>query len=268
MKSWLSVLVQAYRKSREDRSTDMAASLAFYCLFSLFPLLVGVVGIALYFVDAEALEDKVAPALTNAFPGTGNLIEDNVAALVRLRASAGLVGAAGLVWSASKVFGALQRGINQALDMRPPHGKLLKPLRQIAISLAASVGLLVAIVGTAMVGLVPTLGGTVVQIVVSHAVSLLLMTAFLLGLYSLIPYHRLSLRAVRGPAMFAAALLELSRSVFVFYLENLTELRLVYGSLTSVIILLLWLYFCGRIVLFGAEVIAVQRREADATNVA
>lgn len=69
----------------------MAASLAFYSLFSLFPLLVGAIGVALYFVDAEALEAWVTPAPGNLSPGSAEFVEENVAALVRLRAGAGIL---------------------------------------------------------------------------------------------------------------------------------------------------------------------------------
>lgn len=93
----LRLLVRAYAKSREDRAKDMAAGLAFYSLFSLFPLLVGVIGAALYFVDVDALEAWATPSRGALFPGSTGLVAENIAALVRLRTNAGLLGAVGLL---------------------------------------------------------------------------------------------------------------------------------------------------------------------------
>jgi membrane protein len=62
---------------------------------------------------------------------------------------------------------------------------------------------------------------------------------------------------VLGGAVFAGIAFQLGRSAFLFYLDNVASLEAVYGSLTSIIVLLLWLYFSARVVLLGAEIVAV-----------
>ena len=64
-------------------------------------------------------------------------------------------------------------------------------------------------------------------------------------------------------AAVAALLFQLGKTLFVFYIDNLANLEAVYGSVSSIIVLLIWFYFCGRVILYGAEVISVARRSPD-----
>ena len=55
----------------------------------------------------------------------------------------------------------------------------------------------------------------------------------------------------------ASLLFDLGRRGFVLYVGNASRFDAVYGSLTSIIVLLIWLYFSARFLLYGSEVIAV-----------
>ena len=59
----------------------------------------------------------------------------------------------------------------------------------------------------------------------------------------------------------AAVLIETGKSLFVWYVETAANYSAVYGSVSSIIVLLIWLYFSARVVLFGAEVISVSRSQ-------
>ena len=83
-------------------------------------------------------------------------------------------------------------------------------------------------------------------------------------LYTVIPYQRPGWRSLVPGALAAAFLFELGKALFVIYLDKARDLQAVYGSLTSVIVLLLWLYFSARVLLFGAELVAV-REEPETT---
>jgi len=63
-------------------------------------------------------------------------------------------------------------------------------------------------------------------------------------------------------AAVAALLFEAGKAMFVYYINNIAHLEAVYGSVSSIIVLLLWLYFSARVVLLGAELIAVRRERA------
>ena len=98
-----------------------------------------------------------------------------------------------------------------------------------------------------------------------HLTSYLFVSVMLVALYGLVPYERPSWREVLPGALLAAFLFELGKAGFVLYIDNVAHLEAVYGSVSSIIVLLLWLYISARILLFGAELIAVRQAQDDKT---
>lgn len=259
------VLLRALQKSNEDHAKDMAASIAYFSFFSLFPLLVGVVAGASVFLDRGKIQARLDRMLSGEFPGSADFLRANVEALIDLRGAAGIASVVALLWSASKVFGALSRGINLALGIPKGTPFYLSRLRYFAMTVVVSLLLLCAVVASTALDVVlqfaPAklgLDGTALSAVGGHVASFVFIFATVLLVYVLVPYKRRPWRDLLPGALVAALLFEIGKALFVIYLNNISKLQAVYGSLTSVIVLLLWLYFSGRVLLFGAEIIAAR----------
>ncbi|GMA62361.1 YihY/virulence factor BrkB family protein [Alicyclobacillus fastidiosus] len=74
--------------------------------------------------------------------------------------------------------------------------------------------------------------------------------------YRYLPSRRVDLNSVLIGAMTATVALDLARALFVVYASHLVSYHLIYGTLTVVILLVLWMYIAGIILLFGAEIAA------------
>ena len=262
------VLLRAFEKSNEDHAKDMAASIAYFSFFSLFPLLVGVIAGASLFLERSEIQARLDRMLSDEFPGSADFLRTNVEALIDLRGAAGIASVAGLLWSASKMFGALSRGINLAFGMPKGHPFYLSKLRYFGMTVLVSLVLLSAVGASMALDVIAQfkpaqlgLDDSALTSLGGHLASFVFVFAMVLVLYALVPYKRRPWRELLPGALVAALLFELGKALFVLYLENVGSLEAVYGSLTSVIVLLLWLYFSARVLLFGAELIAV-RREA------
>lgn len=118
---------------------DWAASLAFYAVLSLFPLLL--IGIILlsFVIDPQALSDRVVEFMGNFLPGgeeqIGHIVDDAVA----YRGRVGLVSALTFSYTAQRVLGALVRGLNHVSDVDPQEDDAK---RAFSVMLALFVGLL------------------------------------------------------------------------------------------------------------------------------
>jgi len=262
------VFVRALVKSQHDHSKDMAASIAYFSFFSIFPFLLGVIAVGSFFVDLEVLGSRLDQLLANALPGSAGFVRDNVEALVRLRGAAGAAGVAGLFWSASKMAGAVSRGINRALETKRTHAVYLSPLRNFAMTVAISILLFLAIsVSTALELVAQSELGEQLALFWTfaggHATSYVFVFVIMMLLYALVPYEKLPWTEILPAALFAALLFEVGKAGFVLYLDNVAHLEAVYGSVSSIIVLLLWLYFSARVVLLGSELIAVRREETS-----
>ena len=261
------LLIAAFRKSRRDGEKDMAASIAYFSFFSLFPLLLGIIVVVSFVVDSADLQSHLAALVEDALPGSAAFVRTNVEAVFRLRSAAGLASIIGLWWAARKMFGALSRGINGALGHRRPHGSLLSPLRSVLMAAAvASLLLLSAALSTAL-ALLPQLDlsllgsdlDTLAARLGSRVASYVFVAALVASIYKLVPLATPTWRDVAPAALIAALVIECGKAVYVFYVDNVAQLEAVYGSVSSVIVLLIWFYFVARVLLFDSEIIAIRQ---------
>ena len=267
---WARPVLAAVDRSAKHDARDMAASIAYFSFLSIFPFLVAVVAAGSAFLDVADIQSRLDRLLSDEFPESGSFINDNVQALVDYRGAAGVASVAVLLWSASKMFGAVSRGINRAFDVEDTQPFYLDKLRNLAITLGVCVLLFAVAALSTSLEVISQLGlGALSQAsprlssVMSHAGGLASILVVVSLIYKLVPVHRPRWRSVFPGAFLAAFLFELGKTGFVLYIEQVSNLEAIYGSLTSVIVLLVWLYFSARVLLFGAE-LAGARQERHA----
>jgi membrane protein len=263
----LGLVVRAVLKSQADQAKDMAASIAYFGFFSIFPLLLGAVVVTSHFLDWNEIESRLDSVLWDALPGSADFVKKNLEALVRLRGAASVISILGLLWAAGRVLGAVSRGVNLALGQTRTHSLLLEPVRHVALMVLVSLLLFLSVgVSTTLQLLAGRESGLVGQgltgfltIADGHLASFVFVLVTLAWLYALLPYEKPAWRDILPGAVLAALLFELGKTGFVFYLENIAKLDAVYGSVSSIIVLLLWFYFSARVLLLGVQLIAVRQ---------
>ena len=183
--------------------------------------------------------------------------------MLRLRGAIGVFSVIGLLWSASAVFGAIARAVNRAWDVHKDWPIYVGKPRQLLM--AAAVAVLFAIsVGAAallrMAGLASetevagsglaseTLGRLFLQ-----AVSFVMTLAIFLVVYKFLPNTKTYWRFIWPGAILGALLFEVSKNLFLIYVNGFSNFENVYGSLAPVIALLLWVYVSSFILILGAE---------------
>lgn len=258
----LGILVQAGLRGTKGHIKDMAASIAFFSFLSLFPLALGMIALASSVLKSEQLREQVIVWVNEFFPVGADFVTQNIESLVRLRGAAGLASIAVLFWSARKMVGAISRGVNNALEQQRSHAFYLSPLRNFGLVLAVSLLMFGTVALSPLADLVSGLEltfldgywGDLIDVVGGHLVSAA-STGVMIGcVYILVPYHRPGWREVWPGLVTATLLIELGKKAFVFYVDNVSSMDALYGSISSIIVLMLWLYFFGRVLLYGAEV--------------
>ncbi len=269
VKPYVGVLVRAGDSGIEHQGRDSAASIAYYTLLSLFPLILGLVSIGGFFLKSEVIQLRVNDLILEVLPVSAEFVTRNIESLIRIRGAAGITSGIVLMWSASKMVGALSRAINRALGMQRNYLIYLSSLHYFALTLviALLVFLTFAIAPAAellselQLELLGKRWNTVVNIIASRTVGFLISGMLVGAVYTLLPYQRLPWRDLLPGLLVATALLETGKWLFVWYVETAADYSAVYGSVSSIIVLLIWLYFSARVVLFGAEVISVNRNQ-------
>jgi len=239
-----------------DDASHMAAGIAYYGFLSLFPLILGLIAIFGLFLPSETVQQEVLGFFEQNLPGAIDVLERNIENIIRYRGAIGGVSLVLLFWTASAMFGAISRAINRAWDARDDRPFVVRKARDLAMALGTGVLFLVSLGATSLFSILRTTDlpqAGLAADVSARVFAFLLSAAIFLILYKLVPTTRTYWRYVWPGALLAAVLFELAKTLFVVYLDRIADYESVYGSVSSVIILLLWIFISAFIVILGAE---------------
>lgn len=251
-------LVHAVRTFHKTDGELRAASFAYYAFFSLFPLTLLVVSVGSTFLPAGMPERMVA-VLRNymTLDESGQrLVASTIDGVAAMRGKVGLLALAAILWGAMRFFQALTVGINRAWGRRDYCwvSLSLKNLAMVgilasALLLGALVPMILDAIGSAARFRAAWLNW-LYQFGRGLVPSVVLFYGFLM-LYRFAPRHKTSFKDVWLPAALVTLLVQVSQRVFVFYAYKIANFNAVYGALGGVIILLMWIYIMGMIIIFG-----------------
>ena len=263
--------VRTWREGNEDNILGRAAELAYYFLLALFPMLIFLTSLVGFL---PGLREAIFTALGKFVPGEAmRLVSETISDVTRHR-SGGLIsfGVLGALWAASGGVTAVMGTLNAAYDAREERS--FWKIRLIAISLTVMLALLV-MGGTALVmfgdrfavwfgerlGMGPSF--TVIWGVIHYLVGLALLFLGLELIYYFGPNVEQDWKWVTPGAVFAVVSMVVASLLFSLYLRFAPDYSATYGSLGAVIVLMLWLYLMGAVILIGGEVNAEIAHAAD-----
>ena len=243
---------------------SLAASLAFFSLLSLFPLVFLLLYGLSFVVSQEVIGEQVLLSFLKGFlPSLGEHVVKElhrVSALETVRWAVFLT----FAWFGTLVFYELDYALNVVFES----ARRRHPLISIGIAVASlavtELVLLLSYGATQIVniltGYVPRLWGLDLLALAAHDLFLTYTLPFALaflavtGLYRFVPRRRPQWREAMIGALTFSVLWVAAKLVFVTYSTYATVYAHLYGSLLEVILLLLWVYYSAALLLIGAEV--------------
>jgi membrane protein len=261
----LGIVVDMIDGFTKARGAEAAASITYYALFSIFPLLLSVIAIGSYFLEDDQVMDQVVQFIQVVIPVASDLIIQNVEEVLESRGTFGVIGIASLIWSASAAFMSLFRNINRAWLKAAPLNAIIARLVGVVVIFALVVAIAVIRVASATANLLPTFGielmdefyDTYLWVLLSDLLPLALTFLIFLSLYRWIPNTKVRWTEAFWGALVAALGWELTTSLFTYFLSTgLLQYKVVYGSLGTMIALLFWIYLNCTIILLGAHLSA------------
>lgn len=244
----------------------MAQAIAFTAVFALVPLtLVAVTVLAFVYGTDEGIA-RAHAVIQLYVPQLQDLVANNLDAIVRYRSVTGIVGLLGLVWSGKNLFQALTYALNRSLGIR----RYRHFVWDVAIALVlvpfAGVVLILATVLPVLITLIVQFTGLEslrwAPQITSYAASLLLVFIVSGLLYAYLPNRHPKFWSVAAGAAVCAVLYSIAQIAFAVYTAFAAGAFAIYGALSALFVLLLWLDLIGVIFLFGAHVSAAWEKEA------
>jgi membrane protein len=270
----LRLFITAIKGWSKDNVPRLGASLAYYTLFSVAPVLLISIAIAGYFFGAEAVRGEIARQLDDLIgPEAAQAVQALLEGASRSDSGrlAAIVGGVTFLIAATGAFMELQHALNTIfrvkLDLAKSKSKILELIkdRVRSFGLVLSLGFLltVSLVASAALSALSAwvdrntiVGSPVFWQVVNVVTSLALLTILFMLIFRYLPDVRMQWRHVWVGAVITALLFILGKEAIGLYLGR-SSVTSSYGAAGSVIVLLLWVYYASQIILFGAELTRV-----------
>jgi membrane protein len=267
LKSLWKVLLATFSGFSNDNGLKLSASLAYYTIFSIAPLLILILSLAGIFLGPDAASSKLYAEIDQYVGKEAAKQIQDVVKNLQFSGKSGLALASGiftLLLGASSIFLEIQDSINTIwrVKAKPKKGwlKMLQN-RFLSFSLIISLGflllasLLVNIIVNAvsdkLTRFLPDITERLIQ-VVNLGVSFLVIATLFGIIFKFLPDVKIKFKDVRSGAFFTAVLFMIGQFLISLYLRYSAQ-GSAYGAAGSIIVLLVWIYYTAAILYIGAE---------------
>ena len=243
---------------------DLAASLAYFTILSLLPLIALAIMAVAIFGDPEAVSARLTAMLIYYFPASHELIREAVENLLNGSLALGVVALAGMIVGANGLFMAANRAVNRVFGIESRR-VVQVTFAQAAIATLVAILFLLSLGLTALLQVVVSFGEGIVEAtggvstasvvllgVVSTVVPIVLTAAVFAVVYQRLPNVHVEWRDATFGAMVAIVLFEIGKHIFFWFMGLSSQRNAVYGPAASVVVLMMWGYIAGLIFLYGA----------------
>ncbi|MFH1756400.1 MAG: YihY/virulence factor BrkB family protein, partial [Candidatus Latescibacterota bacterium] len=243
------VLRSAVEEFLRLRSFEAGAGMAYYALFSLFPLLIFLISILGFILEQDRVQTEVLALLKELFPiakdSVTRLIEQNLGTIFERRGSVSIFAAIGLLWAGSNVFTAMVRNINLAWHTKTHTLTFLRyRLSAMGIITVLAIVIILSFLSTPLINLlarfsVPFGHGKAISETGWWMILLKMpfyFTSFVLfvALYYWVPKTKVRWREAFGGAVVATVGLRLAINGFTWSIKKgLLNYQVIYGSLAT-----------------------------------
>jgi membrane protein len=255
------IVSEIIRRVTEHEIAVRAGSLAYYGLFSIFPLLLFLIYIGSVLLTTETVRNALPLFLNQLIPLSTENVETIIDQTVKARGPIGILSAIGLLWTASSVFGVLEMSLSVIWNGKP------RTFWQRRV-LAASTVLVLSIlfIGAFTLGPVASWLWTTddysAWLNFATGFGLISVTCFLM--FRIFPNRDVSWQPALAGAVLSGGLIEIAKSIFDWYLTSaFANYGYIYGSIAWIVALCIWTYVVSALFFLGAEFGAVldDRRE-------
>jgi membrane protein len=250
-------LMRVFQEFGDDDGSTMAAGISYYIFLSAFPLILALIGLVGFFLPSASVQDQLFAFFRNNIPGSVDVLQNNIQQVINYRGTLGIVGIIGLLWSGSGAMGAVSHAINRSWDITRELQFYLNIPRNIGLTIGIGLLFFLSLGSSVIFNFIPVqnipiIGAALLQIGI-RIISFFLAWAVFLILFKIIPNTKTYWRHIWFGTLVTAILFEAGRTLAFFYLNNFSNYKLVYGSIASVILLLVWIYYSAIIFIIGAE---------------
>lgn len=271
-RKWWSIWEEAWAGWTSHKAGQMGASLAYYSVFSIGPLLLVAIAIAALVFDEADVRGRISGQISGLVgAGAANGIEQLLAGAGRGSKAvfASVIGTIIVLIGALGFVVQLKNALNTVFEV--PSSRVAGIwgfIRTYAISLAAVIAVGFLLLVSMLLSTALSSAGSLIEPYVSPillqvatiVISLAVSTAIFSAMFKWLPDTNTSWSYILPGALLTAALFEIGRFLISLYIGR-QGLESTYGAAGSIVAILIWVYYTSQIVLFGAEYVRAYAKE-------
>ena len=266
------ILFDAVRNFGQNGNNNQAAAIALYAILSAIPLFIlTMIAASSFFSSNPQIQKDIIRAIQNFQPYFSGDILHQLGHIEGKRKVLGWIGVLGLVWLSAAIFNAIASALNNIFRSQKTRNYFVSKLMAFGMIPTAWVigglSVLMSYVAALLAKTPLVLPGDIeisltlpAQIVLRYIIPYVMIVVLVTIVYRVVPTAKIRFRtALAGSAIFAF-LLEIAKQFFTWYMTNYTRYDVIFGSLETVVILVIWVFYIALIFLFCAEVMASYER--------
>lgn len=246
-----------------DHISEYSAQCAYYTILSFIPFVILLITLIQYTnVDQQTLFDVISKII----PSTMNEMVLGIVKEVYSK-SIGTISISIIftIWPAGKGLFALIKGLHSVYDVKDKKSnsviylKLMSIIQTIIFIVLITIGLVLMVFGNSLVSIIKEHFGlfknfTMVSSILTELGFVFATFIIFLCLYKFIPKHKVAIKSQIPGAIFGAIVFNMISLIFSRYLDIFKGFSITYGSLTTLMLIMIWTYSCFYTVFLGAEI--------------
>src|SRR4030043_666269 len=262
IKKRLHFLWSALKKFNGDHGFFLSSGITFNLLICLIPfilLLLALLGSYLY--NVREVLNHIKSYLENVFPTLDPKIMKNVLKIIRDRKIVGILGIGGLIWTSTWVFSSLRTALNIVFQAEKGRGILRGKAIDLFMIFLAGFFLLATLLFTSAITFIQGYRlssflnlGPIIQFILKYLIPFFFTFWMCFLIYKIIPNRKIHFKTALQAALFTSLCWEVAKQLFGWYVFHLGRFSMVYGSLSTLAIFFLWIYYSSAILILGGGV--------------
>ena len=246
-----------------DDGLVLAGSISYFFMMSFIPFCILLCSIFGYFLGHdEAFFSFISERLMNLFPDITSETTQKIRDVIAYR-ELSFVTVVIYALLSFQLFSSLETSVNFVSKSERKRPFFLSLLLSLLIITLLCIFIVLSFGASTAISMLKTLNpylpglktGKITGFLISFALPFALLFLNVTALYFFLPRKKAKLDSVIKGALFTAIFLETAKQLFTIYVINVAQLGTIYGSLSAVVIFLLWVYYSSCIFLIGAEIV-------------
>lgn len=260
-------------RAGEDDVFFLASAVSFSILLAVVPFLLFYATSFTYLLNAStaAATIEVAAMMDRFMPprpdGRESPITQIVTDVIRSRGTVGIYSAIGFIWFSTRLFGTLRSALSKVFDVSQDRGIIKGKLFDVKVTVFSTFIMIAYTTLSAYLVIGSSKGTSVLQslgfesdvmgrldYIFGRTVAFLFIVLLFFGMYKFIPFKRIHWKSALVASLFAGAAFEIARTAFAFYVTSFKPGSLYTGTVATLVVAVLWVYYAAVVMILGGEV--------------